>query len=215
MKVGGCNSYRVSYMSKDKLNKWFAWSNLGQFVFLKSIIYYGTEGVVVTDYWKTYFVLVCCRLLRFRRSCVGLFSSLDMVYLRSVFSLILDTSSLDIDVFLYSNELMEINVSWIKPLCPWPIQLTCDNRQGRAPALLDNLAQAFLMAPYFVLLEVLFHIAMHWIYLCYSISCLRNRIEVGEDLEEENQHTTTLQGFFPLLPIRSDALKTFALLRPS
>jgi uncharacterized membrane protein YGL010W len=28
--------------------------------------------------------------------------------------------------------------------------------QGRAPALLDNLAQAFLMAPYFVLLEVLF-----------------------------------------------------------
>lgn len=29
--------------------------------------------------------------------------------------------------------------------------------EGRAPALLDNLAQAFLMAPLFVLLEVLFH----------------------------------------------------------
>eukprot|EP00850_Spirogloea_muscicola_P003150 SM000012S25412 [mRNA] locus=s12:978549:979647:- [translate_table: standard] len=27
--------------------------------------------------------------------------------------------------------------------------------EGRAPALLDNLVQAFLMAPYFVLLEVL------------------------------------------------------------
>ncbi len=28
--------------------------------------------------------------------------------------------------------------------------------EGRAPALLDNLAQAFLMAPFFVFLEVLF-----------------------------------------------------------
>ena len=30
--------------------------------------------------------------------------------------------------------------------------------EGRAPALLDNLAQAFLMAPYFVLLEIIMHI---------------------------------------------------------
>jgi uncharacterized membrane protein YGL010W len=33
--------------------------------------------------------------------------------------------------------------------------------EGRAPALLDNLAQAFLMAPYFVLLEVL-HTVFHF-----------------------------------------------------
>lgn len=30
----------------------------------------------------------------------------------------------------------------------------CLNMQKRAPALLDNLAQAFIMAPFFVLLEV-------------------------------------------------------------
>ncbi|KNC53581.1 uncharacterized protein AMSG_01291 [Thecamonas trahens ATCC 50062] len=30
--------------------------------------------------------------------------------------------------------------------------------EGRAPALLDNLAQAFLMAPYFVMLEIIMHL---------------------------------------------------------
>ncbi|ODM95244.1 hypothetical protein Ocin01_11427 [Orchesella cincta] len=30
--------------------------------------------------------------------------------------------------------------------------------EGRAPALLDNVTQAFVMAPFFVLLEVLFHL---------------------------------------------------------
>lgn len=30
--------------------------------------------------------------------------------------------------------------------------------EGRSPALLDNLTQAFLLAPFFVFLEVLFHL---------------------------------------------------------
>ena len=30
--------------------------------------------------------------------------------------------------------------------------------EGRAPALLDNLVQAFLLAPFFVWLEILFHL---------------------------------------------------------
>lgn len=44
------------------------------------------------------------------------------------------------------------------PFCLHTLEILCHDcnlLQKRAPALLDNLAQAFLMAPFFVLLEVI------------------------------------------------------------
>ena len=51
-----------------------------------------------------------------------------------------------------------------------PIDLqTLSSLQKRAPALLDNLVQAFLMAPFFVLLEVNFCIAVvFWLPCCLA-----------------------------------------------
>jgi len=121
-----------------------------------------------------------CRLWRFPRLCVGRFSLLGTVSSRFVFPLTLVTllrflvlfpkiriSQCICRVRSWRGPVLDLEanhfVVWLSlclPCCYWDSpdrsNLVVTFKQGRAPALLDNLAQAFLMAPYFVLLEVCF-----------------------------------------------------------
>ena len=69
----------------------------------------------------------------------------------------------------------------------------CSASQGRAPVLLDNLAQAILMAPFFVIFEVSRHYDPN-LTMCYG----SQKDEVYIDSQEEisiHKHGIYMRGY--------------------